>query len=216
MRSTHPFWKSQLVIVAAVFVVLEFAIATVVFSGAPRRWSGSLVVALATGVGGVLSWGIVCGRRPDPAWWRATLAGMVGGVVLHPVYWLLEIWMQGEHVAVGLNHRFNVQSDFLWSHHNSGRRCGGHHVSRNWRLAEQATIGRTRPRQRLSFAVSGPSQRHQLIRCAPQQDVSGYHERTLAEAGGRIVPMLTTSRIAPATRSASAHVRRVHHHSPVR
>lgn len=79
---------AQLVVVFVVYSLLGFATAAIVFAHAPARWSGSIVVAAAAGLAGVAGWAVVCGRCCRPAW-RAVLAGISGGVLVHPIYFLL-------------------------------------------------------------------------------------------------------------------------------
>ena len=92
-------WLSQLALVSAIFTLLGFCTSIVVFWNAPRFWSGSAQSGLAAGIAGGMVWMLLCGNRSRPAYWRTILAGMLAGVILHPIYVLLISCFAGEWVA---------------------------------------------------------------------------------------------------------------------
>jgi hypothetical protein len=89
LEIARPSWTRQAASACGVFALLGFAVAGVVFAGAPRWWTGTATAAVAAGLGGASAWPLVCGRTARPPWWRAGVAGAVAGVLLHPYYWLL-------------------------------------------------------------------------------------------------------------------------------
>lgn len=80
-------FAARAAVVMVVFTALGFATALVVFSH--ETWSSWALAGIAAGFGGVTGWAIACGRLGCPAWWRAAVAGLLAGVLLHPYYWFL-------------------------------------------------------------------------------------------------------------------------------
>src|SRR5688500_8815483 len=83
------------VIAAAIFSVLGFATALAVFWNAPRIWAGTSTAGLAAGLAGCVGWIALCAAWPRPAWWRVIIAGIIGGIAVHPFYFLLASIVQG-------------------------------------------------------------------------------------------------------------------------
>jgi hypothetical protein len=86
-------------VVLGVFTALGFATCVLVFWAAPAQWPGLVLAASAAGLGGATGWAAVCGRLSQPAWWRAALAGALGGVLLHPYLFLLVGCLSGEFLS---------------------------------------------------------------------------------------------------------------------
>ena len=89
-------WARQIILVLCVFSLLGFATCALVFSQIPGRWTTSAIAALASSIGGVIGWAAICGRSSRPPWWRSAVAGALGGLILHPFWWLFAGLLKGD------------------------------------------------------------------------------------------------------------------------
>jgi hypothetical protein len=88
-------------VASTVFVILGFTAALALFWRAPKVFEGSIVAALAAGLCGLLGWAALCSGTTLPAWWRVILAGVLVGIMIHPVYFLTESFVQADFLSPG-------------------------------------------------------------------------------------------------------------------
>lgn len=81
--------------VFCIFAVLGTAVAYAVFGPAPASISGCLIAGIATGFAGIISWALICGVTRIPDRVIACCAGIVTGVLLHPIYFFLTSGLEG-------------------------------------------------------------------------------------------------------------------------